>query len=300
VSIIRCDNLTKQFGTKTALKNVSFELEAGEPIALVGPNGAGKTTLFSILCGYLSPTSGSVALFDTSTAGTNVIGRLSALPQDAQFDPGFSIKKQLTYYAQLQGFSRREAEKEALRVLELMVLTDVGDQFPGALSHGMRKRAAIAQALIGSPELVFLDEPTAGLDPENARNIRHQISVLSDQTTFIISSHNLQELERLCQTVLHLDHGELQQQTSMTASSEKNHLTIHVDNLPKVQFQTAILALPGVESITSKAKNEYVIQYAFSEQPNFDLKLLQCLASNNWQYRQLTKGKTLEDQLFSK
>ena len=299
MSLICCEQLSKHFGTKHALNDVNFELEAGEPIALVGPNGAGKTTLFSILCGFLLPSSGSVTLLGHSPGATALIGRVSDLPQDAQFDPAFTIKMQLSHYARLQGFGRQAAANEACRVLELMALTDAINSFPSALSHGMRKRAAIAQALIGSPELVLLDEPTAGLDPVNARNIRQQIVALSDQTTFMISSHNLQELERLCQTVLHLEQGELRQQTQVVDVAEKNYLTIHVDNLPTDLFRAAVLNLPSVESIVSKNKNEYIVQYSHANQPDLDLQLLQCLVSNGWQYRQLTKGKTLEDQLFS-
>ncbi|MFT7185315.1 MAG: ABC-2 type transport system ATP-binding protein, partial [Pseudohongiellaceae bacterium] len=161
--IIHCENLSKRYGSNLALDNVSFELESGSPIALVGPNGAGKTTLFSILCGYLNPSSGRVSLLGHKPGSSKLFGQVSALPQDAQLDPSFTIHEQLSFYARLEGYDGKAAKIEASRVLELIQLTEAMSSLPSSLSHGMRKRVAIAQALIGKPKLVFLDEPTAGL-----------------------------------------------------------------------------------------------------------------------------------------
>jgi len=299
--IIRCDNLSKRYGSNLALNNVSFELESGSPIALVGPNGAGKTTLFSILCGYLHPSSGSVSLLGHSPGSSKLFGQVSALPQDAQLDPSFSIHEQLSFYARLQGYGGKGAKIEASRVLELMQLTETITSLPGSLSHGMRKRVAIAQALIGKPKLVFLDEPTAGLDPENARNIRQQITSLSDSTTFIISSHNLQELERLCETVLLLEQGKLQQQTQVKVNTktEWDFLTVLMNNPQAQEVQATLQNLASVESIVSKNKNEFVLKYNHEKAPDLDQQLLKIISEKGWSYRQLTRGKTLEDQLFS-
>jgi ABC-2 type transport system ATP-binding protein len=299
-SIIQCKNLSKRYGSNLALNNVSFELESGSPIALVGPNGAGKTTLFSILCGYLLPSSGSVSLLGHKPGSSKLFGQVSALPQDAQFDPSFTIHQQLSFYARLQGYGRKAAKIEASRVLELMQLTESITSLPSSLSHGMRKRVAIAQALIGSPKLVFLDEPTAGLDPANARNIRQQISALSDSTTFLISSHNLQELERLCDTVLLLEQGQLQQQTQVTLNekTEWDFLTVLMNTHQDQEVKTTLKGLANVASIACKNKNEFVLKYNIEKSPNLDQQLLKILSEKGWSYRQLTRGKTLEDQLF--
>jgi len=300
-SIIHCENLSKRYGSNLALDNVSFELESGSPIALVGPNGAGKTTLFSILCGYLHPSSGNVSLLGHKPGSSRLFGQVSALPQDAQLDPSFAIHEQLSFYARLQGYGGKAAKIEASRVLELMQLTETMTSLPSSLSHGMRKRVAIAQALIGKPKLVFLDEPTAGLDPANARNIRQQISSLSDSTTFIISSHNLQELERLCETVLLLERGQLQQQTNVTINkkNEWDFLTVLMTTSKDQEVQATLESLGSVESIASKNKNEFVLKYNHEKNPDLDQQLLKMLADKGWSYRQLTRGKTLEDQLFS-
>ncbi|MFT6029150.1 MAG: ABC-2 type transport system ATP-binding protein [Oleiphilaceae bacterium] len=300
-SIIRCKNISKRFGSSLALDKVSFELDSGAPIALVGPNGAGKTTLFSLLCAYIHPSSGSISLLGHKPGSSKLFGQVSALPQDAQLDPSFTIHKQLSLYARLQGYGSKAAKIEASRVLELMQLTNAMTSMPSSLSHGMRKRVAIAQALIGKPKLVFLDEPTAGLDPENARNIRQQISFLSDSTTFVISSHNLQELEQLCETVLLLERGQLLQKTQVKIKSKTqwDFLTLLMNDPQSQEVQATFQDLSNVESITSKNKNEFVIKYNHEKAPDLDQQLLKMLSEKGWSYRQLTRGKTLEDQLFN-
>ena len=301
--LIECKNLSKSYAGKQALKNVSFQCEAGDPIALVGPNGAGKTTLFSILCHYFSPSSGSVKLLGHAPGDRALHGVVSALPQDAQFDPAFTVLKQLTFFAQLQGFNAKQAKMEAARVLELMDLSKAQNVKALELSHGMRKRAAIAQALIGSPKLVLLDEPTAGLDPGNAKNIRQQISNLAGETTFLISSHNIQELERLCDTVLHLEQGELKQQinyrSNVSEDVSQSFITIELEDVDKSLFIENISKMQSVAQVLSEQKNEFVIGYDGQSTPDFDQLLLKNLADKNWRYRRLIKGKTLEEKLFS-
>ncbi len=301
-TLIECENLSKSYGLKRALNNVSFTCLSGEPIALVGPNGAGKTTLFSILCGYFKQTSGSVKIMGHAPGDKALLTQVSALPQDALFDPAFPVLRQLMFYAELKGFSRANARVEAMRVLELMDLSSSANQLPTALSHGMRKRAAISQALIGSPKLVLLDEPTAGLDPSNAKNVRQQISKLAGETTFLISSHNIQELERLCDTVLHLEQGSLKQQIqhkSNDQNSRESYLTIQLEQVEREVFINSISTLPNVLQVSSEHKNEFTICYDGQQSPDLDQHLLKQLEKENWNYRRLIKGKTLEEKLFS-
>ena len=301
-ALIECQNLTKAYGNKKALNNISFEIQSGQPIALVGPNGAGKSTLFGILAGYIPATSGEAKILGHNVGSPELIGRIGALPQDALFNPNLTIQQQLSFLARLQGFGRSEAFKEAARVLELMQLADTAKEKITALSHGMKKRVAIAQALMGEPELVLLDEPTAGLDPENARNIRQQVMALSDETTFVISSHNLEELERLCEQVLYLDQGELKAQHIIGQQTEQQTLSYLTVRL--VVKNTAIVSnikqLTAVSKIELKQGDELVIGYNSSENPILDQQLLQLLAQHKVPYRQITHGQSLEDQLFMK
>lgn len=206
-SLITASGLSKSYGAKQALNNVNFEIKQGAPVALVGPNGAGKTTLFSLLCGYINPSHGELSILGHKPGSAALFNKVSALPQDAQLDPRFNIDKQLAFYGKLQGMSTKQSHNEALRVLDLVGLKEVAKQRAGDLSHGMRKRVTIAQALIGAPQIVMLDEATAGLDPIHAREVRELVSSLSSEATFILSSHDLTELERLCSQVLHLDKG---------------------------------------------------------------------------------------------
>lgn len=325
--LIECRELSKKYGNQTALNKVSFEIQAGPPIALVGPNGAGKSTLLSILSGYIKASSGQARILGHSMGSHELIGRIGALPQDALFDPDVTILKQLSFLAQLQGFSRLESVQESERCLDLMQLLHIKNEKINALSHGMKKRVAIAQALMGQPELVLLDEPTAGLDPENARNIRQQITTLSDETTFIVSSHNLDELEKMCAQVMYLEQGELKsfqrigdsQTMDETQTNDDSQFTVAV---PRVDYLTLTLKqkpvasslsseslasknlaskIEGLSSVTEvavKQGNELAIQYNRQINPILDQNLLKLLVDEGLEYRQITHGRSLEDQLF--
>jgi ABC-2 type transport system ATP-binding protein len=299
-ALIECHNLTKVYGNKTALKNISFEVQAGQPIALVGPNGAGKSTLFGILAGYMSATSGETSILGYNVGSPELIGRIGVLPQDSLFDPNLTIMQQLSFFARLQGFGRSASEQEATRVLQLMQLVDIAKEKVTALSHGMKKRVAIAQALMGKPDLVLLDEPTAGLDPENARNIRQQVIALAGETTFVISSHNLAELERMCGQVLHLDEGELKTQKIIGQQAEQQsaaYLTLRLQ-ANNTAIGSAIKQLKAVSEVIAKQNDEFMIRYDHGENSILDQQLLQLLSQQGIAYRQLTHGQSLEDQLF--
>ncbi|BDF94677.1 ABC transporter ATP-binding protein [Pseudoalteromonas sp. KAN5] len=297
-TLIQATALTKQFGSKLALDNVSFEIQKGAPVALVGPNGAGKTTLFSLLCGYILPTKGTLSILGYNPGSSELFGKLSALPQDAQLDPRFSISHQLAFYGQLQGLSSKQSQAEAIRVLELVGLAEAAKQRADDLSHGMRKRVTIGQALIGKPQIVMLDEATAGLDPIHAREIRQLVSELSSEATFILSSHDLTELERLCSHVLHLDKGKLTEHPKQNNSNEQQtgFITLLL-NEQYADVEAKIQALAGVSKVYMSQAKEYVVEYQKAATP-FDITLLQYCYQQGWRYRQLVNGHTLENQIF--
>ncbi|MCE9687483.1 ABC transporter ATP-binding protein [Shewanella sp. AS16] len=299
--LVNCTGLSQFYGNKLALDNVDFNLNAGAPIALVGPNGAGKTTLFSLMCGYLTPSKGEILILGEKPGSAPLLGRVSALPQDAKLDPNLSILSQLTLLAQLQGMKPNAARQEALRVLALVDLTDVAGQKPPSLSHGMSKRVSIAQALMGSPELVLLDEPTSGLDPANAKKIRELVRSLSGEITFIISSHNLDELEKLCDQVLYLDQGRLNQSVSLQSGNQAqfDYLTLTMQSCDADSLTKELSARTGVIAVTSKNSNEFVIQYDPDLTSALEPALFKLFEQQGWQYKMLLKGRTLEDTLFS-
>lgn len=296
--IIDVQQVTKHYGDKTALNNVGFSLEQGAPVALVGPNGAGKTTLFSLLCGYIQPSSGNINILGHAPGHSALFGRLAALPQDALLDPRFTIAVQLNFYARLQGMGSKLAKIDTARVLDMVGLTDAAHSRPNELSHGMRKRAAIAQALLGNPEIVMLDEATAGLDPANAREIRAIVAEHAGTVNFILSSHDLSELERLCDQVLYLNNGQLKQHKTLGNDETTRFITLRMkQDYPQVM--AAILKMHGVSQVNITQDREYLLTI-INEQSNANLEvdLLGLLQSNKWDYAQLINGKTLENQLF--
>ncbi|MFK8083858.1 MAG: ABC transporter ATP-binding protein [Granulosicoccus sp.] len=296
MSLIHCDALTKHYGNAVALDGVSLELDAGEPIALIGPNGAGKTTFLSLVCGFIQPSTGQVSILGHQPGSPELSGKLAALPQDALLDPRLSVGRQLRFFARLQGMAKQAAQAEVLRVLEMVDLRDSLDTKPTDLSHGMRKRVAIAQSLMGSPSLVLLDEPTAGIDPPNARMIRDLVREQSAHTTFIVSSHNLDELERLCGSVVYLEKGRLISFEAVSDDADHDFLTLRAPSVPADTFVALCQQLPSVLRVDKTTQGDYLIETDNEMQAS--IALLQLLADNGWRYRQLSRGKTLEERLY--
>jgi len=293
---IECQGLTKRYGSTLALDNVTLSLPAGEPIALIGPNGAGKTTLLSTLCGFVRPTDGQASVFGYQPASSELSGRVSALPQDALLDPRSSVGRQLRFFGRLQGLTTQEASAEVQRVLKLVDLEGSIRTKPSDLSHGMRKRIAIAQALIGHPELVLLDEPTAGIDPPNAKIIRDLIREQSGRTTFVVSSHNLDELERLCSTVVYMEKGRLISVGPVADEETHDVITLRMGSVDETEFLNAVHQLPGVESISKTGQGDFLIKA--EDDMATSANLLQLMMQKGWRYRQLSRGKSLEERLY--
>lgn len=294
--VLECQNLSKRYGSTLALDSISLSLSAGEPIALIGPNGAGKTTLISVLCGFVAGSAGHVSVLGHAPGSRALNGLLAALPQDALLDPRLGIGRQLRLLARLQGMSATQARKAVDRVLQAVDMRDSIESKPTDLSHGMRKRIDIAQTLLGSPRLVLLDEPTAGIDPPNARIIRELIREQSPSMTFIISSHNLDELERLCSTVIYLEKGRLVSVGPVDDEREEGLITVRLIDVPEEAFLAAAVALPGVRQVTRRIKGEYLITTIDDMQTSGDL--IELLLQQGWRYRQLARGRSLEERLY--
>lgn len=298
-SIIECQALGKNYGSTKALNDVTLSLASGQPIALIGPNGAGKTTFMSLLCGFIRPSHGSVSVFGHKPGSLHALERLSALPQDAWPDPNFSISRQLKHYAQLRGMGRQAAKDETRRVLDLVQLADRSNDKPGQLSHGMRKRIMIAQAMIGSPDIILLDEPTAGIDPPNVKIIRELIATESANATFMISSHNLDELEKVCTKVIHLADGQLRGISDLNDNEQDGYLSITLRQQEATLPMEQINKVPGVTDVRFRAPTELIVEYDEANNPNTDIAVITLLTEHNWRYRKLVKGRSLEEQLFN-
>ena len=227
---VRLREVTKQFGNYAAVNSVSLRIRGGWVYGLIGPNGAGKTTTFSMLAGYLRPTQGELEVLGFAPTNVEALrGRLGVLPQDAMLPAGDRVGDFLVHMGRLQDLTPDLAEKEAREGLREVDGADWWNRKCGQLSHGMAKRVGIAQAFLGDPEVVLLDEPTAGLDPRIAYEVRQIIKARKGRATLIVSSHNLQELEEICDAAAILDRGHLVGSgtiNELTASSEEVRIKI--------------------------------------------------------------------------
>lgn len=212
---LRVEGLRKRYGRRSpwALNGLTCHVPRGTICGLVGPNGAGKTTLYSVISGFLPPEEGSVDILGLGAFDPwKLRGRLGVLPQDAALDERLTCREFLRYMASLQGLSDSASWEASDRALEEVNLSDRADDRIASLSHGMVRRIAAASALLGQPELVLLDEPMAGLDPVQAASLREVLVRQRGRGTLVVSSHNLVELERICDWVILLEKGELVQQ----------------------------------------------------------------------------------------
>lgn len=295
---IEIRGLTRDFGAKRAVDNVSFEVQQGACYGLIGPNGAGKTTTFSMMCGYLEPTAGSIRILGVDPREPGAIkGKLGVLPQDAVLPPAWPVGELLLYWAELSNLAA--PEDEAKKALARVQLPETWGVAAGALSHGMAKRVAMAQALMGSPPVIFLDEPTAGLDPKIAASVRQIIRELKGQHTVVVSSHNLQELEELCDASAILDKGKL---VSASTMAELTGLTAEF----RVQIARGVPPLPLIPTVTGvkdaklEANNVLCVTFDAALAPTEEIitRTVTLLAANGVLFTNVWRGQRLEERVL--
>lgn len=209
--MIEVSHLTKQYGNHLAVDDVSFTVADGQICGLLGPNGAGKSTIMNILTGYLSATSGQVTvaghpLPEEADAAKACVGYL---PEQPPLYPEMTVQEYLTFAAELKGVKKAERKEQVCRAARSTGLETVLPRLIRSLSKGYKQRVGIAQALLGSPRLIILDEPTVGLDPAQVIEIRKLIRELGRAHTVILSSHILSEVQAVCQQILILSKGHL-------------------------------------------------------------------------------------------
>ena len=210
--LIETHDLTKQFGTLTAVDGVTLRVEEGEVLGLLGPNGAGKTTTIRMLASILSPTRGwaRIAGFDTSTHATEVRHRIGLLTEHHGLYTRMKSEEYLAYFGRIYGLDKEHAATRALELLERFGLGEAIDRRLGQYSKGMRQKLAMARALLHDPSVLLLDEPTSSMDPESARMVRESISGLrSDNRSIVVCTHNLHEAEVLADRIAIIRSGEI-------------------------------------------------------------------------------------------
>jgi len=252
--MIQVENLTKRFGKRKAVDGLSFEVREGEILGLLGPNGAGKTTTMRVLTGYLSPTEGTVRIngIDVTKESGKARSLLGYLPEDVPLYRDMTADEFLLFVAKLKGIPKPLRAKAMDEVTELCKIHEVCKRLIGKLSKGFRQRVGLAQALLGSPKVIILDEPTNGLDPKQINEIRELIKSLKGKQTVLLSTHILPEVSAVSDRVLIINEGKLVAQGTPEELGDRlrtgQEILITVKGDVKI-VKPAIHRIPGVVSV---------------------------------------------------
>lgn len=267
-SLIEVRNLTKKYGHFPAVSNISFNIEQGNIYGFLGPNGAGKSTTMNMITGCLSATSGNVIIdgediFENPIQAKRKIGYLPEIPP---LYPEMTPAEYLSFVAEAKGVGAEESIRQVKEVMELTQISDMADRLIRNLSKGYRQRVGIAQALLGNPDVIILDEPTVGLDPRQITQIRELIRSLGKFKTVIVSSHILAEISEICNHVMILSHGRLVANDTIQnledQASADQHLMLTVKGISDEVF-TVLSKINGVRSV-DRLKAESDRQCRFS------------------------------------
>lgn len=251
--MIEVKNLSKNYGNHTALKDLSFKVEPGKIYGLLGPNGAGKSTTMNIMTGYIAPSSGTVTIdgYDILKDAKKAKSKIGYLPELPPLYQDMTVWEYLSFVADLKGVKKSEKQAEIESSLTKTQTLDVKDRLIKNLSKGYKQRVGIAQAIIGSPEMIILDEPTVGLDPLQITEIRSLIRELGEHHTVILSSHILSEISEVCDHVFIISGGKLvlSESTSNLSLHIKASQTIEIE--AKGDFSTAKEVLENLSCVDS-------------------------------------------------
>jgi gliding motility-associated transport system ATP-binding protein len=277
--MIEVQHLTKRYGPFTAVDDISFKVEKGEILGFLGPNGAGKTTTMRVLTGYMPATEGKavVAGFDVFENPLEAKRRTGYLPETPPLYPEMTVREYLHFVAQIKIGEKSKADR-AMRVDHAMKRTHVDDmanRHCSKLSKGYRQRVGLAQAILHDPEVLILDEPTAGLDPKQIIETRDLIRSLAGDHTIILSTHILPEVAQTCQRVVIINKGHV---VAIDTPDNLTHqvkgaatLYVQVDGTP-AQAEPLLMGLPGVMKVTVADKHEKFTGYEIESEPNHDIR----------------------------
>nr|WP_319540300.1 ATP-binding cassette domain-containing protein [uncultured Methanospirillum sp.] len=252
--IIQTESLIKTFGSNTAVNAVSFDVQKGEVFGLLGPNGAGKTTLLSMLCTILKPTSGTAVIngYDIIRDSARVRQSIGIVFQDPSVDSDMTSRENLQMHADLYGVPVSQQASRIQEVLTLVQLEDRADQFLNTYSGGMRRRLEIARGLLHYPRVLFLDEPTIGLDPQSREHIWSYIRQLREREdmTLILTTHYMEEADELCNRIAIIDHGTIVALDEPSALKQAvGSEVIHLETDEPEKLQDLLMKIPEIEKI---------------------------------------------------
>jgi ABC-2 type transport system ATP-binding protein len=232
--MILAENLTRKYGTFTAVEDVSFKIAPGEIVGLLGHNGAGKTTIMKMLTGYLEPTAGTITIdgHDVETDREAVQALIGYLPENCPVYPEMTVVDFLDYAAELKGVPDAGRPAALSRVIRATGLTEKATEPISSLSRGLRQRVGVAQAILHRPKIVILDEPTNGLDPSQIKHMRTLIKSLAENATVILSTHILQEVQSVCDRVIIVNRGRLALDASLADLNAERRLRVVTNGAP--------------------------------------------------------------------
>ncbi len=301
--MIKVEGVTKRYGPATAVNNISFEVDKGEIVGFLGPNGAGKTTTMRILTGFLPPTEGkaSVAGFDVLEEPLELKKRIGYLPELPPLYPEMEVDEYLDFVARIKGIENAQVASSIDAVLERTSIGHVRSKVIGKLSKGYRQRVGLAQALIHDPEVLILDEPTAGLDPAQIREVRELIRGLAGEHTIILSTHILSEVSETCNRVIIISEGEIEANDTpenLTARLEGGSSTqLEIDG-PAEEIEPRLAAVEGVERVirAGDVNGHSVWTVETAKEARVRSALARTVVEAGWELHELQSvGLSLED-----
>jgi len=301
--MIEVENLTKRYAGHTAVSNISFKVARGEIVGLLGPNGAGKSTTMRVLACYLPATSGTVRIagLDLFRHSDEVRRRIGYMPENNPLYPDMRVREYLRFRARLKGLGLKRTRERVHTVMQQCGLTDVSKRIIGQLSKGYRQRVGLADALVHEPELIILDEPTIGLDPNQIRSVRQLIKSLAEAHTVLISTHILPEAEMTCNRVMIMFQGKI-----LAADTPENLLKLMSSNsqviaeiaAPVAALQECFAQMSEIAHADISAGNDDYCRCALTPQNGLDLRprIFEVVRQRGWALRELTRNRhSLED-----
>jgi ABC-2 type transport system ATP-binding protein len=303
--VIEVQHLTKRYGRVTAVEDVSFRVERGEILGFLGPNGAGKTTTMRILTGYMPATDGKaiVAGFDVFEQPIEAKRRTGYLPETPPLYPDTTVAEYLSFVAKIKGVPAADRRSRIQHVMERTRITDVADRQCAKLSKGYRQRVGLAQSIIHNPDVLILDEPTAGLDPKQIIETRQLIKELAGDHTIILSTHILPEVSQTCQRVVIINKGHVvavdtpDNLTARLRGSETMYVQVDASG---ADAAPVLRRVPGVTRVSEADRRERVVGFEVESERGQDVRreLARALVNGGWGLLELRPLRMSLEEIF--
>jgi ABC-2 type transport system ATP-binding protein len=302
--VIEVQHLTKRYGRVTAVDDVTFRVERGEILGFLGPNGAGKTTTMRVITGYMPPTEGRciVAGFDVFDQPVEAKRRTGYLPETPPLYPDMTVREYLTFVARIKGVPSADRKARVEQVMKRVWIADVASRHCGKLSKGYRQRVGLAQAVLHNPDVLVLDEPTAGLDPKQIIETRQLIKELAGDHTIILSTHILPEVSQTCQRVVIINKGRV---VAVDTPDNLTHRlrgaeTMYVLVEAPVDATSTLQAMAGVTRVSVADRHDRAIGYEVESVRDADIRrdLARTIVAQQWGLLEMRPLRISLEEIF--